>query len=76
MKIIYNNIEYKLHIIKLPASLSIKITNSINNLECIVIYIPCDKPNFNYNIVSGNGMDIETIENILQLFTEQIKGEV
>lgn len=77
MLIIYNNTEYKLHIIELPVSLSIKITNNKNNLECIVIYIPCGDVRFDYNIVSGNGMDTETIENILQLFTEKvIKGEI
>lgn len=65
----YNNTQYTLNIDTLEISLSILIKSSKH--RCVVIYIPYGDKRFDYNIVSNSGLDIETIENILELFTEQ-----
>ena len=55
-------------------TLFINISDPAGYITTIVDYFPCGGTRFDYTILHGEDFNVETLENLLEQFTEMVVG--
>lgn len=72
----YNGFNYKINVCEnTDGTLILAILDPASYFGAIVNYMPCGDLRYDYNILLNNEMGETTIDNLIELFTQQIMRE-